>query len=91
LCELQKNNVTVMKLIDMIHLKALVFLYAFEESVDCALSSAFCDDSNLHISTFKFVLSTMGVMRNFTRYRFLIKNLLIDSLLTPNVESTYLT
>jgi len=33
------------------HLKALVFLYAFEESVDCHLLSSFCDDSNLHIST----------------------------------------
>jgi len=28
------------------YLKALVFLYAFEESVDCALVSSFCDDSN---------------------------------------------
>jgi len=34
------------------HLKALVFLYAFEESVDCALLSSFWDDSNLHISIF---------------------------------------
>jgi len=39
------------------HLKALVFLYASEESVDCHLLSSFCDDSNLHISL--FVLSTM--------------------------------
>jgi len=30
-------------------------------------------------------------MRNFTWNRFSIKNLLIDSLLTPIVESTYLT
>jgi len=30
-------------------------------------------------------------MRNFTRNRFPIKNLLIDCLLTPIVESTYLT
>ena len=43
------------------HLKALVFLYGFEESVDCHLLSSFCDDSNLHISLFKYVLSTMGV------------------------------
>ena len=35
---------------DCEHLKALVFLYAFEESVDCHLLSSFCDDSNLHIS-----------------------------------------
>jgi len=46
-----------------IHLKALVFLYAFEESVDCHLLSSFCDDSNLHISLFKYVLSTMGVSK----------------------------
>jgi len=44
-------------------LKALVFLYAFEESVDCHLLSSFCDDSNLHISLFKYVLPTMGVSK----------------------------
>ena len=49
-----------------IHLKALVFLYAFKESVDCHLLSSFCDDSNLHISLFKYVLSTMGVSKDFT-------------------------
>jgi len=93
------------------HLKALVFLYAFEESVDCHLLSSFCDNSNLHISLFKYVISTMGVskesiskfligngfhvklhilsqfMCNFTWNRFPIKNLLIDSLLTPIVET----
>jgi len=37
----------------ILHLKALVFLYAFEESVDCHLLSSFCDDSNLHISLFQ--------------------------------------
>jgi len=98
------------------HLKVLMFLYAFEESVDCHLLSSFCDDSNLHISLFKYVLSTMGVSKEsiskflignrfhvksrilspysnriFTWNRFPIKNLLIDSLLTPIVESTYLT
>jgi len=75
--------------------------------------------SNDTITTFKYVLSTMGVskesiskflignrfhvklrilspysnrlrMRNFTWNRFPIKNLMIDSLLTPIVESTYL-
>ena len=50
---------------------ALVFLYAFEESVDCHLLSSFCDDSNLHISLFQYVLSTMGVSKdrsaNFNR------------------------
>ena len=40
-----------------------MFLYAFEESVDCHLLSSFCDDSNLHISLFKYVLSTMGVSK----------------------------
>jgi len=39
------------------------FLYAFEESVDCHLLSIFCDDSNLHRSIFKYVLSTMGVSK----------------------------
>ena len=45
------------------NLNALVFLYAFEESVDCAVLSSFCSDSNLHISTFKLVLSTMDKQR----------------------------
>ena len=45
------------------HLKALMCLYAFGESVDCHLLSSFCDDSNLHISLFKYVLSTMGVSK----------------------------
>ena len=63
------------------HLKAEVFLYAFEESVDCHLLSSFCDDSNLHISLFKYVLSTTGVSK---------ESISIDSLLTPIVESTYL-
>jgi len=40
-----------------------MFLYAFEESVDYHLLSSFCDDSNLHISLFKYVLSTMGVSK----------------------------
>jgi len=46
-----------------VHLKALVFLYAYEELVDCHLLSSFCDDSNLDISLFKYVLSTMGVSK----------------------------
>ena len=56
-----------------IHLKALVFLYAFEESVDCHLLSSFCDDSNLQISLFKYVLSTMGVSKGSIS-KFLIGN-----------------
>jgi len=56
-----------------LHLKALVFLYAFEESVDCHLLSSFCDDSNLHISLFKYVLSTMGVSKESIS-KFLIGN-----------------
>ena len=55
------------------HLKALVFLYGFEESVDCHLLSSFCDDSNLHISLFKYVLSTMGVSKGSIS-KFLIGN-----------------
>ena len=55
------------------HLKALVFLCAFEESVDCHLLSSFCDDSNLHISLFKYVLSTMGVSKESIS-KFLIGN-----------------
>ena len=54
-------------------LKALVFLYAFEESVDCHLLSPFCDDSNLHISLFEYVLSTMGVSKESIS-KFLIGN-----------------
>ena len=56
-----------------LHLKALVFLYAFEESVDCHLLSSFCDDSNLHISLFKYVLSTMGASKESIS-KFLIGN-----------------
>ena len=55
------------------HLKAPVFLYAFEESVDCHLLSSFCDDSNLHIYLFKYVLSTMGVSKESIS-KFLIGN-----------------
>jgi len=55
------------------HLYALVFLYAFEESVHCHLLSSFCDDSNLHISLFKHVLSTMGVSKESIS-KFLIGN-----------------
>ena len=55
------------------HLKALVFLYAFEQSVDCQLLSSFCDDSNLHMSLFKYVLSTMGVSKE-TISKFLTGN-----------------
>jgi len=50
-----------------------VFLYAFEESVDCHLLSSFCDDSNLHISPFKYVLPTMGLSKESIN-KFLIGN-----------------
>jgi len=53
---------------EKLHLKALVFLYAFEESVDCHLLSSFCDDSNSHLSLFKYVLSTMGVTLRKSTY-----------------------
>jgi len=55
------------------HLKALVFPYTFEESVDCHLLSSFCDDSNLHISFFKYLLSTMDVSKESIS-KFLIGN-----------------
>jgi len=62
-----KTNVVIARatkfrgyMVGVLDLKALVFPYAFEESVDCHLLSSFCDDSNLHISLFKYVLSTMG-------------------------------
>jgi len=54
-------------------IKALVFLYAFKESVDCHLLSSFYDDSNLRISLFKYVLSTMGVSKELIS-KFLIGN-----------------
>jgi len=38
-------------------------LQAFEESTDSAL--IFCDDSNLHLSVFKYVLSTLGISKEF--------------------------
>ena len=44
-----------------------MFLYAFKESVDSHLLSSFCDDSNLYISLFKYVLSTMGVSKESIR------------------------
>jgi len=50
-----------------------VFLYAFEESVDCHLLSSFSDDSNLHISLFKSVFSTIGVSKESIN-KFLIGN-----------------
>jgi len=36
-----------------LQLKALGFLYAFEEPADRSLHSSFCDDPSLHISIFK--------------------------------------
>jgi len=45
----------------MPQLKAQGFLYAFEESADCALLSSFCDDSNLLM--FKYIPSTLGVSK----------------------------
>jgi len=53
--------------------KALVFLYAFKESVDCHPLSSFCDNSNLHISIFKCVFTTMGISKESIN-KFLIGN-----------------
>jgi len=69
-----------------IHLKALVFLYAFEESVNYHLLSSFCDDSNLHISLFKYVLSTMGVSKESIS-KFLIGNQFHVKLHIPSPEN----
>jgi len=44
----------------LLYLKALGFLYAFEESANRALLSSYCDDSNFPISIFKYVFSAMG-------------------------------
>jgi len=55
------------------------------QSFFSAVTSAF------QLFTCKLCLQFSGLrMRNFTRKRFPIKNLLIDSLLTSIVESTYL-
>ena len=48
-------------------------VYAFEESVDFHLLLSFCDDSNLHISLFKCVLSTIGISKESIS-KFLIGN-----------------
>jgi len=51
-----------------------------------------CCYFRLQLFTRKLCLQFSGLrMRNFTWNRFPIKNLLIDSLLTPIVESTYLS
>ena len=71
------------------NLKALVFLYAFEESVDCYLLSSFCDDSNLHISLFKYALSTMGVSKESIS-KFLIGNRFQEKLRIPSPYSNIL-
>jgi len=78
LCTLRNTVVDRLQLsrtqsVVLLHLKALVFLYAFEESVDYHLLSSFCDDSNLHISVFKYVLSTIGVSKESIS-KFLIGN-----------------
>ena len=93
--DIHKPMFVLIGLIIANNLEALVFLYAFEESVECHLLSSFCDNSNVRISLFKYVLSTTGVSKESisefligNRNRFPIKNLLIDSLLTPIVEST---
>ena len=60
---------------------------------DCNLEFVFFSavTSAFQLFTGKLCLQFSGLrMRNFTWNRFPIKNLLIDSLLTPIVESTYL-
>ena len=55
------------------HLKALMFLYAFEASVDCHLLSSFCDDSNLHISLFNNICKATTVTHTKRIYRNLLR------------------
>jgi len=62
---------------EKLYLKALVFLYAFEESVDCHLLSSFCDDSNLDISI---------QVCTFHDGCYIV----VKYILTPIMESTYL-
>jgi len=61
---------------------------------DCSLEFVFFSavTSAFRLFTYKLCLQFSGLrMRNFTWHRFPIKNLLIDSLLTPIVESTCFT
>jgi len=60
---------------------------------DCGFEFVFFSavTSAFQLFTRKLCLQFSGLrMRNFTWNRFPIKNLLIDSLLTPIVENTYL-
>ena len=98
-------------LLSKLHLKALVFLYAFRgisrlplqsvcygfelvlRNFDCSLEFVF---SLLLLQPFNFSPVSFACkfsglrMRTFTWNQFPIKNVLIDSLLTSIVESTYL-
>ena len=70
----------------------LWFMSLYYEISIAVLSLFFlCCYFSLSTFTHKLCLQFWGLrMRNFTWNRFPIKNLLIDSLLTPIVESTYL-
>jgi len=73
--------------------KMLWFMSLCYEVFDCSLEFVFFSavTSAFQLFTRKLCLQFSGLrMRNFTWNRFPIKNLLIDSLLTPIVESTYL-
>ena len=58
---------------------ALRFLCVFKESANYTLLSFFCNDSNLHISIFKYILSTMGISKELAG-KFLIGNLFHEKL-----------
>ena len=66
--------------------KSSTFSVRFRGSVNWALLSSFCDDSNLHISVFKEVLYTMSVSKESIR-KFLIRNRfhIKSPILSPNI------
>ena len=69
-----------------------MFYELVSRNFDCSLEFVFFSavTSAFQLFTRKLYLQFSGLrMRNFTWNRFPVKNLLIDSLLTPIVESTY--
>jgi len=58
-------------------MKALVFLYPFEEPTDCTLLSSFCDDSNFHISIFRLSTPHNNGKQGISRQMFNRKKIFI--------------
>ena len=87
------RSFVVTSILDISHfVKMLWFMSLYYEILIEVLSLFFlCCYFSFQLFTCKLCLQFSGLsMRNFTWNRFSIKNLLIDSLLTPIVESTYL-